>query len=158
MDEIKQVVSKLKKDNIEMITACFDEYYFIIPESVIKPVPTNAAVFEIGQSLPVKGETYQFPLDFNIIDLDFNIIDLHFKLVGKIRDGRLCDVEKLNEYIFEGIPAVNMMGFAIKLSSQNDFEEFKKHFASFSLVERERLADFANRWFDIFKYRTVKYK
>lgn len=150
MDNNKHVISKLKKDNIEMITACFDEYYFIIPESVIKPVPKNAGVFEIGQAIPVKGETYQFPLDFNIIDL-------HFRLVGKIRDGRLFDLEKLNEFIFDGVPAVNMMGFAIKLSSQNDFEEFKKHFASFSLVERERLADFANRWFDIFKYRTVKY-
>jgi hypothetical protein len=41
------VVSKLKKDNIEMITVCFDEYYFIIPESVIKPVPTNAGVFDM---------------------------------------------------------------------------------------------------------------
>lgn len=151
MDEVKQVVSRLKKDNLEMITACFDEYYFIIPESVIKPVTKNAGVFEIGQAVPIQGETYQFPLDFNIIDL-------HFKLVGKIRDGRLVDLEKLNEFVFEGMPAVNMMGFGIKLCSREDFEEFKKHFATFSILERERLADFANRWFDIFKYRTVKYK
>ncbi|HEX9061183.1 MAG TPA: hypothetical protein VF941_13465 [Clostridia bacterium] len=150
MTEKQQVVSILVKDNIEMITACFDEYYFIIPESVIKPIPRNAGRFKTGELLPVKGETYEFPKSFNIIDL-------HFKLIGKIRDGRLFDIESLNNFKYDEMPSVNMMGYGIKLNGENDFESFKKHFSTFSLMEREKLAAFANKWFNILEYRTIRY-
>lgn len=151
MAEKGMLVSKLVKDSTEMITACFDEYYFIIPETVIKPVPKNAGRFELGNDVPVSGDTYQFPKDFNIIDL-------HFKLVGMIREGKLFDVRHIDEYVYDAVPAVNMMGYGIRLNSEQEFDEFKQHFNSFSIMEREKLADFANKWFDIFKYRTVKYK
>lgn len=150
MSEKNQVISKLIKGNIEMITACFDEYYFIISESIVKPIPKNAGIFNIGELLPIKGDTYEFPGSFNIIDL-------HFKLVGKIREGRLCDIVRIDEYEYDETPSVNMMGYGIRLDSAEDFGDFKVHFSSFSLMERDKLAAFANKWFDILKYRSIKY-
>ncbi|MCX7923528.1 MAG: hypothetical protein N3B21_16190 [Clostridia bacterium] len=149
--EPKQTVSKFVKENRVMISACFDEYYFIIPESVIKPVAIHAGVYNIGDNIPVKGETYFYPGDFNIIDL-------HFKLVAKVRDSKLSDLISINEYTYDQIPAINMMGFGIKLSSQEDLDEFKQDFTKFSINDREKLAAFANKWFDILKFRTIRYK
>jgi bifunctional enzyme CysN/CysC/sulfate adenylyltransferase subunit 1 len=150
MSEKKQVVSRLIKDNMEMMTACFDEYYFIISESIVKPIPENAGTFKIGELLPIRGDTYEFPETFNIIDL-------HYKMVGKIREGRLYDIERIDEYVYDGISSVNMMGYGIKLNTAKDFDDFKEHFTSFSLMERDKLAVFANKWFDILKYRGIKY-
>ena len=91
-ETIKQkIISKLVKGNTHMITACFDEYYFIIPEGVIKPNTRNAENYNIGDTLPVKGQTYSFPEDFTIIDL-------HFMLVAKVRDSKLYDVVSLESY------------------------------------------------------------
>jgi sulfate adenylyltransferase subunit 1 len=146
-----QMIWKLVKDDLEMITACFDDYYFVIPESVIKPFVHAAGTIKTGERVPISGETYHFPESFNIIDL-------HFKKVAKIREAHLSDVIDVNEYIYDGFPVLNMMGFSIKLSSQEDFDEFKSDFSKFKLIERDKLAAFANKWFEIVKYRTIKYK
>jgi hypothetical protein len=147
----KQVVSRFVKENAEMITACFDEYYFIIAEGLIKPVPINAGTYHLGEKVPVKGETYQFPDDFNIIDL-------HYQMVAKIRDAKFCDLIPLETYEYDNYPALNMMGFAVKLNAGDDFVEFKRHFTTFSLAQRNKLAEFANRWFEITRYRKIKYQ
>lgn len=59
--------------------------------------------------------------------------------------------------LLDGFPSVNMMGFGIRIETGDDFEVFKKHFAAFLLAEREKLAEFANRWLDISRYRTIRY-
>lgn len=151
MSSIEQHITILKKGNLEMMTACFDEYYFIIPEQIIKPDSKNSNVYSIGDELPIKGDTYEFPKDFNIIDL-------HFKKVAKIRDGKLYDIIAVEEYEYDEIPAFNMMGFSINLNSKNDYDEYKNDFNSFRITEREKLAAFANKWFNIVKYRRIKYK
>ncbi|MGE5583905.1 MAG: hypothetical protein ACM3X9_15415 [Bacillota bacterium] len=145
------MIWRLVKDDQEMITACFDDYYFVIPESVIKPFVHDAKTIKIGERVPISGETYRFPESFNIIDL-------HFKKVAKIRAAALSDVIAVNDYVYDGFPALNMMGFSIKLSCQEDLDEFKHDFSQFKLVERDKLAAFANKWFEITKYRTIKYK
>lgn len=151
-NEVKeQVITKFIKGDKEMISACFDEYYFEIREVLIKPDPINAKEFHIGDNVPTKGETYSFPKDFNIIDL-------HFKLVAKIREGKLYDVIAVEDYEYDNYPALNMMGFSIDLKSKEDFEEFKIHFRTFTLVERDKLAEFANKWFDITSYRKIRYR
>ncbi|MCX7711092.1 MAG: hypothetical protein N2484_14740 [Clostridia bacterium] len=147
----KQVVSILIKDQIRMITACFDEYYFIISEGVIKPIPENAREYRIGDELPVKGKTYEFPEDFDIVDL-------HFKLAARIRAARLYDIVPVGEYTFDNMPVVNMMGFGIRVSSREDFVEFQEDFKKFTLKEREKLAAFANKWFEIARFRAFGYQ
>ncbi|KRQ87932.1 hypothetical protein ABG79_00097 [Caloramator mitchellensis] len=151
MSNIEQHITVLKKSDFEMITACFDEYYFIIPEQVIKPDAKNSNIYNIGYELPIKGDTYEFPLDFNIIDL-------HFKKVAKVREGKLYDLIPVEEYKYDNFPALNMMGFYINLKSLSDYEEYVKDFNSFKITEREKLAAFANKWFDIVKFRKIRYK
>ena len=147
----KPVVCTFIKGNLKMITACFDEYYFIIPEGAIKPVPENAGVYAVGDELPLKGKTYEFPEDFDIVDM-------HFRLAARIRASRLYDLVPMAEYTYDNIPAVNMMGFAIKLDSREAFKEFMDDFGRFTLSERDKLAAFANKWFEIGKYRTFGYR
>ncbi len=150
MDMKKQVESRLIKGDIQMKVVCFNEYYFIIHEGVIKPVHINAKDYFVGGDLPVKGKTYEFPDDFNIIDL-------HLKLVAKIRKRKLIDIVPENEFKFVGIPSVNIMGSGIRIETFVDYEAFKKHFSTVSPEEREKLAGFANRWLDISGYRNFKY-
>lgn len=146
-----ECICKFVKDNVEMIASCFDDYYFIIPEGVIKPIAKINETFKIGDLLPIEGDTYEFPENFNVIDL-------HFYLVAKVRDGKFSDLIPLEKYEYDNNTAFNIKGFAMKISSKEEFEELKRQQKSFSLSEREKLADFANRWMDIVKYRKIGYK
>ncbi|MFZ5985629.1 MAG: hypothetical protein ACOYWZ_00670 [Bacillota bacterium] len=150
-ENLKQAVSRLVKGNMEMITACFDEYYFVIPEGLIKPHRVNVRIYHIGEYVPVKGDTFQFPADFNIIDL-------HSNMVANIRTSKLYDIVPIEKYKYDGYPALNLMGFYIKLKSQEDFDEFTAHYNTFKISERSKLAGFANRWFDITKFRNIRYQ
>ena len=149
-ENVKQVVSRLVKGTVEMLTACFDEYYFVIPEGLIRPHPVNARTYNAGENVPVTGDTFEFPDDFNIIDL-------HFNMVASVRAAKLTDIIPIEKYKYDGYPALNMMGFSIKLTSQEDFDEFRSHYSTFKLSERSKLAAFANRWFEITRFRNIRY-
>ncbi len=151
MEYIKsQTFDALVKGDMKIMTAAFNEYYFIIREAVIKAVPKKPENYTLMDTLIITGQTYEFPEDFNIIDL-------HTSLVAEIRDSKLYDIVTIEDFQYDELPALNIMGFSIKLNSSKDLNDFLVHFNSFSQTDRIKLADFANRWFDIVKYRTIRY-
>lgn len=147
----KHLAVRFVKNDIEMSTTCFDEYYYIVSDGVIRPESNYDRVYGIGETIPVKGETYSYPENFNVIDL-------HGRFVAKIRGSRLSDIESVDDFVYDNLPAVNIKGFSIKISSREGFEMFKRDFAKAGINDRDGLADFANRWFDIVKNRNIKYR
>ena len=74
-----------------------------------------------------------------------------------MRDARLNDLISFDNYKFGQHSALNINGYAIKAASKEDFDEFVSDFGRLGKNENEKLAQFANKWFDIMKNRTVRY-
>lgn len=151
LEKLRRVVGKFVKDTWEIEANCFDEYYMIVPDGVIKKFTVNPRVYKIGDAVPIAGETYSYPQDFDVVDLPN-------KLVVKIRESRLNNLIRIGEYAYEPVAVLNQQGFSVKIRSQGDFLSVKNDFAELSIYDSSRQAAFANQWFDITKYRTIRFK
>lgn len=151
LEKSQKAVSKFVKGDLELPAHCFDEYFFIVTEGIIKGFASNPKVYNPGDAVPVAGETYSYPESFDIIDL-------HSRLVVKIRESKLNDLIGMEGYQYDRQPLINIKGFSINVGSQKDFEEFINDFEKFSIYDSNKLAAFANKWFDIVKNRNIRYK
>ncbi|AST58852.1 sulfate adenylyltransferase [Thermoanaerobacterium thermosaccharolyticum] len=145
--EILDVANKFVKGNVELPITCFDEYYYLIPYNEIKKVAAERKSYKIGDDLPINGDTYCYPNDFDVVDLNNELSAL-------IRDGKLVDLINLNDYKYEGYPVYSSDGFLAKVKNQDDFINFKNDFkeSKFDLV------DFANKWYDPLANKRIVYK
>jgi len=93
---------------MELPITCFDEYYYLIPYNEIKKVAVERKFYKIGDKLPINGDTYYYPDNFDVIDLNNELSAL-------IRDGKLVDLINLNDYKYEGYPVYSSDGFLAKV-------------------------------------------
>ncbi|MCX8129326.1 MAG: GTP-binding protein [Clostridia bacterium] len=142
--------SKFVKDGAEIAISCFDEYYFTVSEGTIKKVSAHPKAFEIGDAVPVEGETYTYPESFDIIDL-------HSGKIALVRNSRLSDIINLGDYTYNGLTLININGFQSNVDSGERFEAFKAEFKSLDMMKKEKIAAFANKWYDIQKNRRIKF-
>ncbi|SNX54758.1 GTP-binding protein [Thermoanaerobacterium sp. RBIITD] len=145
--EILDAANKFVKGNVELPITCFDEYYYLIPYNEIKKVAVERKSYKIGDDLPVNGDTYYYPDNFDVIDLNIELSAL-------IRNGKLIDLINLNEYKYEGYPVYSSDGFLAKVKNQDDFINFKNDFKE----SKYDLVDFANKWYDPMANKRIVYK
>jgi bifunctional enzyme CysN/CysC/sulfate adenylyltransferase subunit 1 len=142
--------STLVKENLELAVECFDEYFIVLPESVIKQAPSKPRAYNIGDDIPVAGVTYSY-------GKDFDVVAPHNGLVAKVRDEKLVDLVTLDEYSYENVPVLNIKGAAVAISSQAEFDKFKNEFAEIATLNHKLVA-FSNKWYDFSKNRSIKYR
>ena len=123
---------------------CFDEYFFDINALEIKKELIKATQYKVGDNVPFLGESYEYTKDFDVIALNAS-------LVAKIRNGKLIGVIAVKNYSYESITTINEKGFGIKLTSQKDLSSYINEYKK---VMNE---NFANKWLDFTKYRTIKF-
>lgn len=145
--EILDVANKFVKGNVELPITCFDEYYYLIPYNEIKKVAVERKSYKIGDKLPINGDTYYYPDNFDVIDLNNELSAL-------IRDGKLVDLINLNDYKYEGYPVYSSDGFLARVKNQDDFINFKNDFKE----SKYDLVDFANKWYDPLANKRIVYK
>ncbi|WKV09260.1 GTP-binding protein [Thermoanaerobacterium sp. CMT5567-10] len=145
--EILDVANKFVKGNVELPITCFDEYYYLIPYNEIKKVAVERKSYKIGDKLPINGDTYYYPDNFDVIDLNNELSAL-------IRDGKLVDLINLNDYKYEGYPVYSSDGFLARVKNQDDFINFKNDFKE----SKYDLVDFANKWYDPIANKRIVYK
>ncbi|WP_434656092.1 sulfate adenylyltransferase subunit 1 [Thermoanaerobacterium thermosaccharolyticum] len=145
--EILDVANKFVKGNVELSITCFDEYYYLIPYNEIKKVAVERKSYKIGDKLPINGDTYYYPDNFDVIDLNNELSAL-------IRDGKLVDLINLNDYKYEGYPVYSSDGFLARVKNQDDFINFKNDFKE----SKYDLVDFANKWYDPLANKRIVYK
>ena len=97
----------------------FDEFFFNEKHDAIENVGVEEKEYKVGDSFPVKGESYEYPNYFDILAVDSGAY-------VQIRDDRVAEVGLIENYRYTGLPAVNANGFAVGISSQKDFENFLK--------------------------------
>lgn len=136
-----QTVNKLIGREFELEVECFDEYYFVTPENTFKRVTPNMKIYEIGDIIPVEGDTYRYPENVDIFDPDK-------KIVAKVRESRLLSIISLASYIYENNHIIDTRGFAVKINSKEELIKFTNGY-----VDDEQ---FLNEWLDITADKKIK--
>lgn len=150
IEEDKQVIGRFVKGDTKIKVDCFSEYYILIPEGTIRKLQQNNNSYYVGDTLPLKGETYLYPDDFNIIDIKNS-------LIAKIRDGKFEDILKLSEYSYEALPYYSAEGFFIKVTSPAEFEALEREINDIEDLENETFLEFNNKWLNPLKNKEIKF-
>lgn len=94
-----------------------EEYYFNSENLTVMKSDRSAAQYTIGDTIPVKGETYGYP-DY------FDILALKDQSVIQIRNKTVTQILNIGEYQYTGLPLVNERGYAIRVASIEDVNEY----------------------------------
>ena len=120
----------------------FDEFFFNEKHDAIENMGVEEKEYEVGDSFPVKGESYEYPNYFDILAVDSGAY-------VQIRDDRVAEVGAIENYRYTGLPVVNANGFAVGITSQKDFENFLKDRKS---MDRQ---EFNAKWLTFETYRRI---
>ena len=101
--------------------------------------------YHVGDKVPVEGDSFKYPDYFDILAVDNNAVIL-------IRNQEVQDIIPLSEYQYQGLPVLDERGFALKIRSEADLDNFLYEHAH---VTAETRLDFHNKWSKFETYRRI---
>lgn len=122
----------------------FEEFYYNTESLSVYKYRPASKVYTIGDEIPVKGESYEYPERFDILIL-------RDKIAISVRNRKIITIKSIDEYKYSNYKVINGRGFAIKANSQDQIEKL--------LDDRKNMSegDFMEKWFDFETYRKVKF-
>lgn len=123
----------------------FEEFYYNLESSSISKHKAVDTTYTVGDVIPIKGESYQYPESFDILVL-------RDKVAIKVRDQKIADIQSINDYTYSNYPVINGRGFAIKAKSEEDVNTFLNEISN---SNGQNDAEFANKWISIETYRRI---
>ncbi|MGL5351788.1 MAG: sulfate adenylyltransferase subunit 1 [Clostridium sp.] len=126
----------------------FEEFYYSVNNNSIKGVTRNNEVYTVGDIVPLKGESFNYP---EYLD----VLVFRDKVAIKIREGKILSIIDINEYSYEGYAVVNGRGFGIRVSSSEETKELFEHYDEAIKLGGKSLANFSNLWLVFDKYRSL---
>ena len=122
----------------------FEEFYYDISSlNVLKYQPVKET-YSVGDTIPVSGESYQYPDSFDIIIL-------RDKIAVTVRDKIVTAILPASEYTYSGVPVVNGRGFSISVQSQEDVSRFLSEYEASGEAQQAFFA----KWLRFDTYRKV---
>lgn len=137
------------KDNIEVNSDIFEEYYIILPGESVSKINNKKNIFRVGEEVDIKGETFNYGESFDILSVDKNI-------VIKIREKKFKDIVYLEKYNYEIYNVINEKGFRVKINNNEDLYKYVEEYKSLVSLNH-KLIDFYNKWLDFSSFRNIKY-
>ena len=128
-------------------THLFETVFFQLDSGLLGRYDPDGVQFSIGDSLPLRGEGYNYPEDFDILSLQDG-------LVVRIRNGIFAQLLPLEQFITSGLPMVNERGAAICVRSQAELEEFIQVYRTHAATEQRKL----NKWLHFETFRRIVYR
>ncbi len=125
----------------------FEEFYYNLESLNILKQYNNKKQYGVGDQIPVKGESYNYPDDFDILILRDNT-------AVKIRNRKISEIINLNEYVYSSYPVVNGRGFEIEISSEDELKEFLSQYNK----EDKNTSYIFNKWMKFETYRHIIFK
>lgn len=129
-------------NGIKVRTYLFDEFFYNEKSLAIDNYSNEHKRFVIGDTIPLKGESYDYPAYFDILALDSSA-------AVEIRNGVISDVKPLAKYKYIGLPVVNGKGFSVEIHSGEDADAF---FADLKKLDKQHLYE---KWMKFETYRRV---
>ncbi|MFT9055719.1 MAG: GTP-binding protein [Ethanoligenens sp.] len=122
----------------------FDEFFYAPEDRQVFKNVTHVSVFSEEDILPVKGKTYAYPRDFDLTDVPSG-------LAARVRGGKLESLLPLDEYAYAGLPVLTASGLAVRISSAEDWENYRKA-AQITGVD---IVALCTKWMDFGTYHTI---
>jgi len=121
----------------------FEEFYYNLESSSIIGYHSDKETYRVGDSVPVKGESYHYPDTFDIMILKDEVVVL-------VRDKRIAAISSLNDYSYTEAPLINGQGFGIRVKSGEEFAEFIRCYQT-----SKDSTELYNQWISFEAYRQV---
>ena len=128
-------------------THLFETVFFQLGSGLLGRYDPDGVQFSIGDSVPLRGEGYNYPEDFDILSLQDG-------LVVRIRNGIFAQLLPLEQFTTSGLPMVNERGAAICVRSQAELEEFIEIYRTHSSADQRKL----NKWLHFETFRRIVYR
>ncbi len=148
VDDHKDLKAAFVYENLKANGDIFEEFYYNLDSMTINKVRPSGKTYTVGDAIPVKGESFNYPDNFDIVVL-------RDKIAVKIRDARVASIYKLDDFKYDGVPVINGRGFGVKIASDDDAKNFiKELYAAGDSVG----SDFFNKWVEFGRYRNIVFK
>jgi sulfate adenylyltransferase subunit 1 len=126
----------------------FEEFYYDLESMTVFKVQPGGKAYTIGDEIPVSGESYQYPDDFDIVVL-------RDQVAVSVRARKITQIIKLADFTYANVPVINGRGFAVHVHSQAELDAFKQELAAQGSQISEQ---FFNKWVDFETYRRIVFK
>lgn len=134
-----------EKDDIRTGGYIFEEFYFNLENAFLSKVNTEGKTYHVGDSVPVEGDSFKYPDYFDIIAVDSGVAVL-------IRNRQVQDIVPLSEYQYMGLPILDERGFALRIKSEADLDNFLFEYKN---LDKEKRLEFHNKWSKFETYRRI---
>ena len=125
----------------------FEEFFYDIEGFNVNKEHNDIQVYKVGDRIPIQGESYSYPVDFDILVL-------RDKVAVKVRDSTIIAIESLREYTYQNLPLLNGRGFSINIQNSAVYDIFKQ-----SLDTDEAFTvQWYNTWLNFGTYRRIVFK
>ena len=126
----------------------FEEFYYNLDSMTINKVRPSGKTYTVGDEIPVNGESYSYPDDFDIVVL-------RDKVAVKVRDRMVVGIGSLDEYGYSDVPVINGRGFAVKIADEKDLKAF---LSELNAQNGNISSEFFNKWITFETYRKIVFK
>ena len=126
----------------------FEEFYYNLDSMTINKVRPSGKTYTVGDEIPVNGESYSYPDDFDIVVL-------RDKVAVKVRDRMVVGIGSLDKYGYSDVPVINGRGFAVKIADEKDLKAF---FSGLNAQNGNISSEFFNKWITFETYRKIVFK
>jgi hypothetical protein len=124
----------------------FEEYYYNLSRMAVSKV-SSQDLYTVGDEVPLKGRSYQYPLSFDIIVF-------RDQVAVRIRSGKVAELVPLPQFSYQQYPMVNGRGFALMVNSSEDWAKAK---ADYDSLTTENEALWAEKWLNFNTYRIITF-
>ena len=73
--------------------------------------------YHVGDEVPQKGDSFEYPQYYDIISLESEAAVL-------VRDCKIFDIVKLEDYHFTGLPILDTAGFGLQIKTREDMKNY----------------------------------
>ena len=137
--------ASFKLGDIEARGDIFEEFYYDASSFNVLKYQVVRNTYTVGDELPVHGESYDYPDNFDIIVLRDGV-------AVKIRDRKVSEIIKAEEYKYSGVPIVNGRGLEVLAKSE---EEVRQFLDEYNNSDEGSLRAFAAKWLKFETYRRI---
>ena len=106
-----------EKDDIKIDGYIFEELYFDFENARMSKEGTKEKTYHVGDEVPQKGDSFEYPQYFDIISLESEAAVL-------VRDCKIFDIVKLEDYHFTGLPILDTAGFGLQIKTREDMKNY----------------------------------
>ena len=132
-------------ENLSARGDIFEEFYYNLDSLNVSKYYDKHPKYTVGDTIPTKGESYNYPDNFDILILRDNV-------AVKVRDKKISEIIVLDKYSYGSYPVINGRGFEIKVYSD---DELKAFLSEYNTNKEDSESEIFNKWMNFGTYRQV---